>query len=72
MNRIKTLTIDIINDKAIKLIQDMELMKLINIRKENTQQKESVDWASIYKGTMNKQPLDELDIQLNDLQYSWE
>ena len=30
----QTLTIDIINNQAIKLIQDMELKKLIRVRKE--------------------------------------
>ncbi len=68
----KTLTIDIINEKAIKLIQDMELMKLISIRKENTQQKESVEWATKYKGAMQKQSLDEVEKELNDLRSSWE
>ncbi len=72
MNRIKTLTIDIINDKAMKLIEDMELMKLIRVRSENTQQKESINWAAKYKGAMNKQPFDEVDNQLNDLRHSWE
>jgi hypothetical protein len=30
----QTVTIDIINSKALKLLQDLELLKLIRLRKE--------------------------------------
>jgi hypothetical protein len=69
---IKTLTIDIINDKAVKLIQDMELLKLIRVRKENARKEEKINWAAKYKGAMQKQSLNEVDNQLNDLRSSWE
>jgi hypothetical protein len=68
----QTLTIDIINDKAVKLIKDMELLKLIRVRKEKTRQEGTVNWATKYKGAMQKQPLSEVDKQLNDLRSSWE
>lgn len=68
----QTLTIDIINEKAVKLIQDMELLKLIRVRKEKPQQNEPLKWAAKYKGAMQKQPLKEVDSQLNDLRSSWE
>lgn len=68
----QTLTIDIINEKAIKLIQDMELLKLIRIRKEENQQEGAINWSVKYKGAMQKQPLNEVDDQLNDLRSSWE
>ena len=68
----QTLTIDIINDKAIKLIKDMELLKLIRVRKEKSRQEGAVNWADKYKGAMQKQPLNEVDDQLNDLRSSWE
>lgn len=69
---IKTLTIDIINDKAVKLMQDMELLKLIRVRKENARKEEKINWAAKYKGAMQKQSLNEVDNQLNDLRSSWE
>jgi len=52
----QTVTIDIINSKALKLLQDLELLKLIRLRKE----KKSVveipnEWSSKYKGAMSKQ-----------------
>ena len=68
----QTLIIDIINDKALKLIQDMELLKLIRVRKEKVLQEEAINWTAKYKGSMQKQPLNEIDDQLNDLRSSWE
>ena len=65
----QTLTIDIINEKAVKLILDMELLKLIRVRKEK---KEGVNLSAKYKGAIKKQPLNEVDHQLNDLRSSWE
>lgn len=68
----RTLTIDILNEKAVKLIQDLELLKLIRVRKEKSQQKDEVNWSAKYKGAMKSQPLDEVDDQINDLRNSWE
>jgi hypothetical protein len=68
----RTLTIDILNEKAVKLIQDLELLKLIRVRKEKSQKEGEVNWAAKYKGAMQKQPLGEIDDQLNDLRSSWE
>ena len=67
---IQTVTIDIINSKALKLLQDLELMQLIRLHKEKVQS--SVSWADRYKGAMSKQPLAEIDNQLNELRNGWE
>ncbi|NJN26344.1 MAG: hypothetical protein HC819_10375 [Cyclobacteriaceae bacterium] len=66
----RTITIDIINEKAIHLLQDLELLKLIRLRKENASQK-GTDWGK-YKGAMSKQPISEVDQQLNELRNEWE
>ena len=66
----RTITIDIINEKAIHLLQDLELLKLIRLRKEETGQKD-IDWGQ-YKGAMSKQPISEVDQQLNELRNEWE
>lgn len=66
----RTITIDIINEKAIHLLQDLELLKLIRLRKEKAGQK-NPDWGK-YKGAMSKQPISEIDQQLNDLRNEWE
>lgn len=68
---IKTITIDVINDKAMKLLQDLELLQLIRMRKEKVQPA-PVNWAQQYKGAMSKQPLTDIDNQLNELRNGWE
>lgn len=67
---IQTVTIDIINDKAMKLLQDLELLQLIRMRKEKTPS--VTNWAERYKGAMSKQPLTDIDNQLNELRNEWE
>ncbi len=67
----RTITIDIINDKVLNLLRDLELLKLIRFRKDSTQQTTVTNWLN-YKGTMSKQPLDIIDRQINDLRNGWE
>jgi hypothetical protein len=67
-----TLTIDIINDKAIRLLQDLELLQLIRVHKEKAGTATANSWTAKYKGAMQKQPLNEIDNQLNDLRNGWE
>jgi len=68
---IQTITIDVINDKAMKLLQDLELLQLIRVRKEKTQDN-TTNWVERYKGAMSKQPLSDIDKQLNELRNEWE
>lgn len=68
---IKTITIDIINEKALKLLQDLELLKLIRVRKEKAQPS-SINWVERYKGAMTKQSISDIDNQLNELRNGWE
>jgi len=68
----RTITVDIINEKALNLLRDLELLKLIRLRKDMPEEKPAtMDWAK-YKGGMSKQPLDEIDQQLNELRSEWE
>lgn len=68
----QTLTIDIINNKAIRLLQDLELLHLIRVRREQQPSAATTDWAAKYKGAMTKQPLTDVDNQLNELRNEWE
>lgn len=68
----QTITIDIINNKAIRLLQDMELLQLIRMRKEKKRPASETNWAAKYKGAMTKQPLTDIDSQLNELRNGWE
>ncbi len=65
----KTIEIDILNEKALKLLRELEHLKLIRVRKNL--KNNSVGIAK-YKGAMKKQPLNEVDKQLNELRSSWE
>ena len=66
----RTITIDIINEKALFLLKDLELLKLIRLRKDK-KQTSAACWLN-YKGMMSKQPLDTVDQQLNELREEWE
>lgn len=68
----QTVVVDILNKKAVKLLQDLESLKLIRLRKEERQEENMVDWAVKYKGAMAKQSLTEINNQLNQLRNEWE
>ena len=69
----QTITIDIINSKAIRLLKELELLQLIHVRKEEKQMPATViNWVTKYKGAMTKQPLTDIDNQLNELRNAWE
>ncbi len=68
----QTLTIDILNNKALRLLQDLELLQLIRLRKEKTTTASNINWQSKYKGAMTKQPINQIDTQLNELRNEWE
>ena len=68
----RTITIDIINEKALNLLRDLELLELIRLRKDKPGEKPAAtDWTK-YKGAMSKQSLYEIDQQLNELRSEWE
>jgi len=66
-----TVTVDIINEKAMKLLEDMELLQLIRVHTEN-KENSNRSWIAKYKGAMTKQPLPDVDAQLKELREGWE
>lgn len=70
----QTLTVDILNNKAVKLLQDLEQLQLIRVRleKQKSTYANNTNRIAKYKGTMIKQPLNEVDNQLNELRNEWE
>ncbi len=64
--------VDILNNKAIKLLEDLETMNLIRMRKEKQTLADTVDWSAKYKGAMTKQSLSDIDRQLKELRNEWE
>ena len=69
---IRTITIDIINEKALKLLQDLELMKLIRLRRDATPDMSKIDWKKKYKGSVTSQSKDDIDDQLKELRSEWD
>ena len=62
-----TITIDIINDKVINLLLDLEQLNLIRFRTDKpNEDTASPDWTK-YKGAMTRQSLNEIDQQLTEL-----
>ncbi len=68
----QTITIDIINSKALRLLQDLELLQLIRLRKTNTFDNVILTNTNKYKGSMSKQSIDDINSQLNDIRDGWE
>jgi len=67
-----TVTVDIINEKAMKLLEDMELLQLIRVHTEIKEYPNNKNWIAKYSGAMTKQPLPEVDAQLKELRDGWE
>lgn len=66
-----TVTVDIINQNALRLLEDLELLQLIRLRREKKNDRDKIDWK-LYKGAMQKQPIEQVDQQLNQLRQDWE
>ena len=68
-----TLTIDVLNENALNLLKDLEMLKIIRVRKDNkVLNTNSENLITKYKGAMTPQPLDEIDKQLDGLRNEWE
>lgn len=67
----RTITIDIINEKAINWLRDLELLKLVCLRKDKSEPKTETNWLK-FKDAMTKQPLNTADDQFNQLRSEWE
>ncbi len=67
----QTITVDIINEKALNLLKDLEMLQLIRLRENGEEQIQSVNWQK-YKGAMSKQPIEDIELQINELRNSWE
>ena len=54
----RTITIDILNEKAVKLLKELEQLSLIRVRgsKKGEDESKVVDWKK-FKGAMTKQSL---------------
>ncbi|MFZ6052424.1 hypothetical protein [Halocola ammonii] len=69
----RTITIDILNEKAIKLLKELEQLSLIRVRgsKKGKDESMGIDWKK-FKGAMTKQSQVEIDKQMEDLRNEWD
>lgn len=67
-----TITLDILDDKAIDLLKDLESLKVIRLHQINENKTSSLNLAAKYSGAMTKQSLEDIDKQLNDLRNEWD
>lgn len=68
----RSITIDIINEKAMDLLKDLESLELIKLRENShAESKVLTDWSS-YKGSMQKQPIEDIDNQLKKIRSEWD
>jgi len=69
----RTVTLDILDDKAINLLKDLENLKVIKLHNiERERQIEAIDSIKKLQGLMSKQSLEEIDKQLSDLRNEWD
>jgi len=69
----RTVTLDILDDKAVNLLKDLESLKVIRLHHINEDKSaERIDRIKSYKGQMTKQSIEEIEKQLNDLRNEWE
>ena len=63
----RSITIDIINENAIRLLEDLELMQLIHLHKDDLKKSKKVNWSKEYKGMKTKESKTKVDNQLRNL-----
>lgn len=68
----RTIKIDILNEKAVNILRELELLDLIRLRRENLEEFSDDKERHKFKGAMTKQPLEEINQQLNKLRNEWE
>jgi len=68
----QTITVDIINEKVMLLLKELEKLKLIRVRRDVAINKSANTSLSRYKGALSKQSKSEVDKQLDELRGGWE
>jgi hypothetical protein len=63
----KTVTIDILNEKALNLLKDLEALNVIRLHNSDKNTNHTLSPFKKLKGAMSKQTRDVVDQQLNDL-----
>lgn len=68
----QTLTIEVIEEKAMQILEGMESLQLIRLHKNLPNDLAAAARVAKLKGAMTKQPIEEVDKQLKELRDAWE
>ena len=66
----RTITVDIINEKAFNLLKDLEVLQLIRLRESDVVPVKND--LSKFKGALKKQAIEDVELQLKELRNAWE
>lgn len=68
----QTIIVDILNDKVLGLLKDLEQLRLIKLRSTGTEKPVIADSILSLQGALKEQSLQELDGQLDELRNAWQ
>jgi hypothetical protein len=68
---LQTITIDVIDDKALDLLRDLEHLNLIRLREQSHTLAQTKNTRRNYKGAMTQQPVSEIESQIRELRDEW-
>jgi hypothetical protein len=68
----ETLIIKVKDDKALKLIHDLEALDLIQVIEETPVKNSSIQLSQILKGSLSKDKAEELQQELKTMRGEWE
>ena len=66
----QTITIEILDEKALAILKDLEIQHLIKLQETNPSVY-NADQLKSLKGAMTQQLITDVDNQLNDLRNEW-
>lgn len=68
----KTVTLDILNEKALNLLKDLELLNLIKFRKEKKEVAPSkIKLSDKYRGIISKEQGQDLKLHIKQMRSEW-
>jgi hypothetical protein len=67
----QTISVNIINEGVLRILDDLALLNLISIKNEKNENSTISNTISNYKGKMKKQTAPEIDKQFEDLRNEW-
>ena len=69
----KTVTLDVLNDKALNLLKDLEMLNWIKVRKEEKEVAPAkAKLSDKYKGIISKEKGRDLDLHIKQMRSEWE